>query len=117
MRQSLELKKIDNECVQVRLQREWRDLEKTSKLRRTGAAALLNHLLSTLQDGARGNDLLAETTFGKLKQAIDGDLTLKTENIKHPDKLIDYALLWLHEQEVIRYHKVKYLRVPAVLLR
>ena len=113
---SLELKKVDSECVQVRLQREWRDLVKTSKLRRTGAAALLNHLILTLEDGARGNDLLAETTFGNLNQAIEEDLTLQTENIKHPDKLIDYALLWLHEQEVIRLNKGLAVYRPAMTI-
>ena len=113
---SLELKKIDSECVRVRLQREWRDLETTSKLRRAGAAALLNHLLSSLQAGARGNDLLAETTLGKLRQAIDSDLALQSANIRDPVKLIDYALLWLHEQEVIRLNKGLAVFRPAMTI-
>jgi ATP-dependent DNA helicase RecQ len=102
---SIRIKKLDRETVQVTLQREWRDLDKTAKLRRTGAAALLNHLVTTLPEGARGNDLLAKTTLGNLRQAIDEDLTLRAENIRDPAKLIDYALLWLHEQDVIRLNK------------
>ena len=113
---SLRLKKLDNESVNVTLQREWGDLEKTAKLRRVGAAALLNHLLSTLQDGARGNDLLAETTLGKLRQAVDSDLELQTSNIRDPGKLIDYALLWLHEQDVIRLNKGMAVFRPAMTI-
>ena len=113
---SLDLKKIDAECVQVTLRREWRDLEETSRKRRAGAAALLEHLLSTLPDGLRGNDLLAETTLGKLKQAVDDDLELKAANVKDPAKLIEYALLWLHEQEVIRLNKGLAVFRPAMTI-
>ena len=90
---SIRLRKLDRETVQVTLQRDWQDLDKTAKLRRAGAAALLNQLLSTLPEGARGNDLLAETTLGKLRRAIAEDLTLRSANIRDPAKLIDYALL------------------------
>ncbi len=113
---SLDLKKLDSESVQVTLQREWRDLEQTSKLRRGGAAALLEHLLSSLQEGARGNDLLAETTLGKLRQAIDRDLALQSANIRDPVKLIDYALLWLHEQDVVRLNKGLAVFRPAMTI-
>jgi len=113
---SIELKKIDSECARITLQREWRDLEKTAELRRTGANALLEHLLSTVQDGARGNDLLAKTTLGKLRQAIDSDLVLQSANIRDPVKLIDYALLWLHEQEVLRLNKGLAVFRPAMTI-
>ena len=54
--------------------------------------------------GARGTDLLAETTMGKLLSAVKSDLLLNSQ-IRHPDRLMDRALLWLHEQEVIRLNK------------
>ena len=113
---SIRLKKLDRETVQVTLQRDWRDLDRTAKLRRTGAAALLNQLLSTLPEGTRGNDLLAETTLGKLRQATDEDITLRSANIRDPAKLIDYALLWLHEQEVIRLNKGMAVFRPAMTI-
>jgi ATP-dependent DNA helicase RecQ len=113
---SISVKKLDRETVQISLQRDWRDLDKTAKLRRMGATSLLNQLLSTLPAGTRGNDLLAETTFGKLRQAIDEDLTLRSANIRDPAKLIDYALLWLHEQEVIRLNKGMAVFRPAMTI-
>jgi ATP-dependent DNA helicase RecQ len=113
---SIRLKKLDKEAVQVTLQRDWRDLDKTAKLRRAGAAALLEQLLASLPEGARGNDLLAETTLGKLRQAIDADLALRSANIKDPAKLIDYALLWLHEQDVIRLNKGMAVFRPAMTI-
>ncbi|MEE4193511.1 MAG: RecQ family ATP-dependent DNA helicase [Halieaceae bacterium] len=113
---SIQIKRLDGESVAVTLQREWRDLEKTAQLRRSGAAALLYQLLSTLPDGARGNDLLAETTLGNLRKAIDEDLELRSSGIRDPAKLIDYALLWLHEQEVVRLNKGLAVFRPAMTI-
>ncbi len=113
---SLGVRGRDRETVHVTLQREWGDLEKTAELRRAAAGRLLDHLLSGLPRGIRGTDLLAETTLGKLLTAIKSDLTLRSR-FKHPDKLRDRALLWLHEQEVIRLHKGLSVFRPAMTIR
>ncbi|MEE4238952.1 MAG: UvrD-helicase domain-containing protein, partial [Anderseniella sp.] len=112
---SLRLRSLDAETVQVALQREWSALEKTARLRRTAAEHLLSHLLSCLPQGARGSDLLAETTLGKLNQAIEADLLLKAE-VKDPAKLLDRSLLWLHEQDVIRLNKGLAVFRPAMTI-
>ena len=102
---SLTVRKRDAETVRVTLRREWRSLEETARIRRQAAGRLLDHLLACLPPGNRGTDLLAETTLGKLLQAIESDLILKS-NVRKPDKLLDRALLWLHEQEVICLNRV-----------
>ena len=113
---SLRLRSLDAETVQISLQREWSALEKTARLRRTAAELLLVHLLGCLAQGQRGTDLLAETTLGKLLAAIQSDLVLKAE-VKEPPKLLDRALLWLHEQEVIRLNKGLAVFRPAMTIR
>lgn len=112
---SLRLKNLDAETVQVTLQRDWQTLEKAAQQRRTAAAHLLTHLLGRLQ-GQRGTDLLAETTLGDLTAAIESDLVLMAE-IKDPAKLLDRALLWLHEQEVIRLNKGLAVFRPAMTIK
>ncbi len=104
------------ETLQVTLQREWGDLKKTAALRREAARRLLDHLLASLPQGSRGTDLLAETTLGKLLTAITSDLTLKSR-VTHHDKIRDRALLWLHEQEVIRLNKGLAIFRPAMTIR
>ena len=37
-------------------------------------------------------------------EALEADLVLKSR-VKHPEKLLERSLLWLHEQEVVRLHK------------
>jgi ATP-dependent DNA helicase RecQ len=69
----------DSETVQVWLQREWGMLDRTAELRRSAAERLIEHLLSRLPRGARGADLLVETTLGKLLGTITDDLVLKAE--------------------------------------
>ncbi len=101
---SLALRKLDPESIDVRLQREWTALQTTARLRREAAGLLLDHLLTILPPGVRGNDLLAETTLGDLLRVIKSDLVLCSE-INHPDRLLDHALLWLHELETIRLNK------------
>ena len=112
---SLGVRRMDVETVQVTLQREWRALEKTAELRRAAARLLLDHLLATLPQGSRGTDLLAETTLGKLLIAVKSDLILRSQ-VKDPAKLMDRALLWLHEQEVIRLNKGLAVFRPAMTI-
>lgn len=113
---SISLKRVDAETVSVRLQRDWSALAKSAALRRSGAQRVLAHLLSCLPEGSRGTDLLAATTLGRLTAAITSDLLLSAQ-IKDPPKLLDRALLWLHEQEVIRLHKGLQIFRPAMTLR
>ncbi len=113
---SLTLRKRDAETARVTLHREWGALETTAELRREAAERLLEHLLDRLPPGSRGTDLLAETTLGKLLQAIESDLVLKSR-VRNPAKLLDRALLWLHEQEVIRLNKGLAVFRPAMTIR
>ena len=101
---SLGVRGRDGEIMQVTLQRDWSTLRKIADSRRAAAGRLLEHLLDCLPPGSRGTDLLAETTMGKLLEALKSDMTLINE-VKDPSKLMDRALLWLHEQEVIRLNK------------
>jgi hypothetical protein len=113
---SLRLRRIDAETVEVHLQREWSALTRTAEIRRAAAKRLLDHLLQSVPVGSRGTDLLAETTLGKLLAAITGDLELKS-SVKEPQKLLDRALLWLHEQDVIRLNKGLAVFRPAMTIR
>ena len=113
---SLGVRGRDRETLQVTLQRDWSSLKKTAELRRAAAKHLLDHLLDNLPPGSRGTDLLVETTLGKLLVAIRSDLTL-TNEVKDPGKLTDRALLWLHEQEVIRLNKGLTVFRPAMTIR
>ena len=113
---SLGVRGRDRETLQVTLQRDWSSLKKTAELRRAAAKRLLDHLLANLPPGSRGTDLLVETTLGKLLAAIRSDLTL-TNAVKDPGKLTDRALLWLHEQEVIRLNKGLTVFRPAMTIR
>ncbi len=113
---SLRARKPNAETVHLTLQREWSALAAAAQIRLEAAAHLLEHLLTCLPPGVRGTDLLAETTLGKLNQAIESDLALKSK-VRNPDKLLDRALLWLHEQEVIRLNKGLTVFRPAMTVR
>lgn len=113
---SVRLRRLDPETIEVKLQRNWDVLAKTARIRREGAGRLLEHLVGCLPYGSRGTDLLAETTLGRLLAALEEDLILKAEVQKMP-KLLDRALLWLHEQEVIRLNKGLAVFRPAMTIR
>ena len=112
---SFGVRRWDAETVQVTLHREWGVLERIAELRRAAARRLLDHLLATLPQGIRGTDLLAETTLGKLLAAVQSDLVLRSV-VKDPAKLMERALLWLHEQEVIRLNKGLAVFRPAMTI-
>ena len=111
---SLGVRRRDAETVQVALRREWSNLEELASRRREGAKCLLDHLLACLPTRSRGTDLLTETTLGKLLEAITSDLFLKSRN---PERLLHHALLWLHDQEVIRLNKGLAVFRPAMTIR
>ncbi len=115
-RGSLGVRGRGREAVQITLQREWAALIETAERRRAAARVLLDHLLDSLPSGSRGTDLLVETTLGKLLSTIRSDLELKT-TVRIPEKLLDRALLWLHEQEIIRLNKGLAVFRPAMSIR
>ena len=104
---SLGLRRMDRDTVRVTLQRDWRALAETALRRRTAAQRLLDHLLGCLPADSRGTDLLAETTLGGLMEALKSDLDVraKVTDAQKRAKLLDRALLWLHEQDVVRLNK------------
>ena len=113
---SLSVRGRDAETLQVTLRREWGALVRTAELRRSGAKRLLDHLLRSLPPRSRGTDLLVETTMGKLIVELQSDLTLRSE-VRNPDKLMDRALLWLHEQEITQLNKGLAVFRPAMTIR
>ena len=111
---SLSVQKLDLESCRVTLQREWQELDKAAEQRRQAASQLLGHLLDCLPpEETRGVDRLAETTVGELHQAIESDFFLRAE-VQNRVKLLERALLWLHEQEVIRLNKGLVVFRPAM---
>jgi ATP-dependent DNA helicase RecQ len=113
---SLDARKLDPETARIKLLRSWNKLEQIAHLRREAAGCLLRHLLACLPEGQRGGDLLAETSLGQLLRALNADLALQT-TMKDPARLLDRALLWLHEQEIIRLNKGLAVFRPAMTLR
>ena len=113
---SIDLRSVGSEAVAVTLRRSWKALEETAEIRRNAAGILLGHLLSRLPDGLRGTDLLVETTLGDLRGALAGDLAMDAEQRDIP-KLVIRALMWLHEQEVIRLNRGLAVFRPAMTVR
>ena len=112
---SIETRRGDAETVAVTLRRSWSGLSAIAERRRTAAQLLLDHLLAALPQGLRGADLLAETTLGALRGVLEADLTLKAQS-PNLEKLLERALLWLHEQEVIRLNKGLAVFRPAMTI-
>jgi len=98
-RGNLTLRKVSRNTIFVRLERSWPVVARTADLRRQGAQALLAHLTGKVAKGTRGKDVQVETTLGAMLDALNGDALLRAE-VKDMTRLMDRALLWLHEQQV-----------------
>lgn len=101
---NLRLRKASRNTLAVTLQRTWNVLDRTAQLRRQGAELLLAHLIGKIAKGTRGKDLQVETTMGELLAALNGDAFLRSA-VQDVTRLMDRALLWLHEQEVVTLGK------------
>ncbi len=113
---SLGVRGRDRESVQVTLQRDWDTLKRMAEVRRAAASRLLDHLLACLPQGSRGTDLLAETTLGKLLNSVTSDMTIANE-ARNLNRLMGRALLWLHEQAIIRLNRGLTVFRPAMTIR
>ncbi len=114
-RGNLHIRKVSRGSLLVRVQRPWQVVEKTAVLRRDGAGRLLSHLVGAIPEGVRGKDIQVETTLGALLASITGDAMLRAA-VRDPNKLMDRALLWLHEQEVVTLGKGLSVFRPAITL-
>ena len=103
-RGNIRLRKVSRNTLSVTLQRSWAALERTAAIRHQGAELLLGHLTSKVPQGTRGKDIQVETTMGDLLASLSGEAFLRG-SVKEMDKLMERALLWLNEQEVVTLGK------------
>lgn len=102
---NIRLRKASRKTLMVTVLRPWRTVARTAELRHAAAAVLLEHLTGFLAKGARGKDLQVESTHGALLAAVAHDAFLKTSGLNDMTKLMERALLWLHEQGVLNLGK------------
>ena len=110
---NIHLRKLSRNTVQVRLQRSWKVVEKTAEIRRRAAELLLGHLVEKVEKGVRGKDLMVETTLGDLQAALTGDAFLRAA-VSDGTRLMNRALLWLHEHAVVTLGKGLTVFRPAI---
>jgi ATP-dependent DNA helicase RecQ len=103
-RGNLTIRKASRNTLSLRLERSWRVVDRTAELRRQGAQVLLTHLSNKAAKGSRGKDIQVETTLGDMLAALYGDALLKAE-VRDMTRLMDRALLWLHEGQVVQLGK------------
>ena len=106
----------DPETMRLTLQREWSIINDLADQRRNAAKILLDHLLAALPPNSRGADLLVETTMGKLLNALRSDLMLRSQ-VREPENLMNRALMWLHEQEIVRLNQGLTVLRPAMTIK
>ena len=116
-KRSLEMQIHDRNTVVLRLRRDWPKIEGIAERRRTGAACLLDILLRKLPSGAKGVDLLVASTYGELENAIKDDSALAPKLKGRTQPLVDRALLWMHEQEVLTLNHGMTVFRPAMTLK
>lgn len=110
---SFRIRKTNRESLSVYLLRSWDKLDQTARLRRSAAGVLLRSLRESAPSQAQGKDIQVETTLGSLTSALMSDMELNHQ-IKNPTKLLDRALLWMHEQRVITLGKGLTVFRPAI---
>ncbi len=104
-RGNIRLRKASRNTLAVTLQRSWRTIDQTADVRWKAAARLLDLLTGKVAKGIRGKDIQVETTVGRSLNTMDADIELKASGVRDMTKLMERALLWLHEQEVVRLGK------------
>ena len=110
---NIHVRKLSRNTIQVRLQRSWQIIERTASIRRRGAELLLQHLIGKIAKGTRGKDLQVETSLGALQAELSGDVFLVSA-ISDSTRLLNRALLWLHEHLIVTLGKGLSVFRPAI---
>ena len=95
---NLRLRKASRNTLVVTLQRTWRVAGTDGKPAAAGRRAVAGPLLGKLPKGSRGKDIQVETTMGDLLAALTGMPCFAAAAFKDMTRLMDRALMWLHEQ-------------------
>ncbi len=111
---NLRVRNHRNETVSVTLNTEWSTVAETSANRRKAARHVLTHLLAQVS-GQRGADLLVDTTLGDLTRVLREARSVPSG--VDVDRLLQQALLWLHDQEVIRLNQGMAVLRPAMTIK
>ena len=99
---SLWVRKLDREHLHVKFLRTWDQIKGIAERRRIGAGILARHLVRLARErNLRGKDLQVETTLGKMTAILESNFELQKHGADRLTKLLERALLWLHEQEVL----------------
>ena len=111
----LSVYKASGDTIRIMVSRDWSTIIEGARRRRACAGRLLDHLLGKNPRGHAGKDILVSTTLGALTAASVDDPTL-FDGDGADRSLVERALLWLHEQDVVRLnHGLTVLR-PAVTI-
>ena len=100
---NLRVRTSRSEVIQVTLMQDWQTIEKTAAERRSAANTILEQLLSKIPRGTRGTDILVQTTMGELMETLSFSQFITQTD--HVDRTLQQAILWLHDQEVIRLNR------------
>ena len=112
-RRHLRIRNRRYETIEITLLTTWSELEVHAERRQAHAKAALDHLLAQLPQAASGADLPATTTMSKLTDALRQDMF---HNPSNPPQELQTALVWLHDQEVIRLHNGLTIMRPAMTI-
>ena len=99
-RGSIRVRTRGQENLAITLNRSWRGVERGAEMRRTAAHQILQLLLSKAVGESNRADILIDTTHYEIDNALKSNLELS--NIRNLDLLRRSALLWLHEQGIVR---------------
>ncbi len=98
---SLDVRHVGRDEYRVRVRRPWAVVTELAGRRRRVASVLLESLLETVPPGSDPSaQLLVSFSFEQLEEAIDRDLTLRSE-VKDRQAALERGLMYLHEQGVI----------------
>jgi ATP-dependent DNA helicase RecQ len=102
---SLDLRHMGRDQYRVRVRLEWDRIEERAEQRRQAAALILQEIIRAIPpDTPPRADVLAEFTFESLRLALEQDLNLRSA-IKDMQGVIERALMFMHEQNVIILQK------------
>ena len=97
------VRRAGRDHMQIDRDEDWATINDVAERRQAAAARITEHLVSQLDPGIRGTDLLVDTTYGRLDEELRRDTVVrsKLDTSEKRQRIIDRSLLWMHDHKVL----------------
>ncbi|MCY4208891.1 MAG: RecQ family ATP-dependent DNA helicase [Roseovarius sp.] len=108
---------LDRERVKIAANKDFDNVRTASNTRHVVATAIAGDLLKRVRKGAKGSAVEIPVALSEMHEVLKSDMELKMQNREIGTRVVDRALLWMHDLDVLFIGSGMLLFDPAITVK